>query len=48
MKILLTNDDGIHAAGLQTLRRALAALAPPAGGLPLHVSWEQVLAAAGR
>ncbi len=29
-------------------RRALAALAPPAGGLPLHVSWEQVLAAAGR
>jgi acetyl-CoA synthetase len=29
-------------------RRALAALAPPAGGLPLHVSWEQVLAATGR
>jgi 5'/3'-nucleotidase len=27
LRVLLTNDDGIHADGLQTLRRALAALA---------------------
>jgi 5'-nucleotidase len=26
LRVLLTNDDGIHAAGLQTLRRALVAL----------------------
>jgi 5'-nucleotidase len=26
LRVLLTNDDGIHAEGLQTLRRALAAL----------------------
>jgi 5'-nucleotidase len=26
LRVLLTNDDGIHAAGLQSLRRALAAL----------------------
>jgi 5'-nucleotidase len=26
LRVLLTNDDGIHAQGLQTLRRALAAL----------------------
>src|SRR5262245_53986265 len=26
LRVLLTNDDGIHADGLQTLRRALAAL----------------------
>ena len=26
MRVLLTNDDGIEAAGLQTLRRALVAL----------------------
>src|SRR5215213_7459173 len=27
LRVLLTNDDGIHAEGLQTLRRALAELA---------------------
>ena len=26
LRVLLTNDDGIHADGLQALRRALAAL----------------------
>ena len=37
MRVLLTNDDGIQAAGLQTLRRALL----PLPGIELAVGYNR-------